>query len=114
MTKIDESKVPTICYQWTCKVYCICHLPDDGSKMVQSSKWSHQKCGRGDFSKRDWLCPKCEFTETGHNPHGEHATIKDAFAEYEDGQGSTSESPTLNILISDAKLVSDDHSTLKP
>ena len=59
--------------------------------------------------KREWLCPKCEFTETGHNPHGEHATIKDAFADYNDGQGSTSESPTLNTLISDAKQVSDHH-----
>ena len=42
-------------------------------------------------------------------PMEEHATIKDAFAEYDAGQGSTSESPTLNTLISDAKLVSDDH-----
>ena len=87
-------------------------MPDDGSKMVQCSKcktWYHQKCVRGDFSKREWLCPKCEFTETGDNPHGEHATIKDAFADYDDGQGSTSESPTLNTLISDAKQVSDHH-----
>ena len=66
VTKIDETKVPTILYQWTRKVHCICHMPDDGSKMVQCSKfmtWYHQKCVRGDFSKREWLCPKCEFTE---------------------------------------------------
>ena len=73
VTKIDESKVQKIRYQWTCKVYCICHMPDDGSKMVQCSKcktWYHQNCVRGDFSKREWPCPKCEFTVTGHNAHG--------------------------------------------
>ena len=57
---------------------------------------------RGDFLKLEWLCPKCEFTETGDNPHEEHATIKDALADYDDGQSSTSKSATLNILISDA------------
>ena len=112
VTKIDETKAPMILHQWTRKIHCICHLPDDGSKMVQCSKfttWYHQHCVRGDFFKLEWLCPKCELTETGDNPHEEHATIKEALADYDDGQGSTSKSATLNILISDAKQVNDHH-----
>lgn len=61
------------------------------------------------FSKSEWLCLNCNFTKTDHNTHGEHATTKDAFADNDDGQESTSESPTLNTLKSDADLVSDDH-----
>ena len=66
VTKIDESKEPTILYQWTCKVYCICHMPDDGSKMVQCSKcktWYHQKCVRGECTRNDWLCRNCQYSK---------------------------------------------------
>ena len=66
VTKIDESKEPTILYQWTCKVYCICHMPDDGSKMVQCSKcktWYHQECVRGECTRNDWLCRNCQYSK---------------------------------------------------
>ena len=66
VTKIDESKEPTILYQWTCKVYCICHMQDDGSKTVQCSKcktWYHQKCVRGECTRNDWLCRNCQYSK---------------------------------------------------
>ena len=66
VTTIDESMEPTILYQWTCKVYCICHMPDDGSKMVQCSKcktWYHQKCVRGECTRNDWLCRNCPYSK---------------------------------------------------
>ena len=66
VTKIDESTEPTILYQWMCKVSCICHMPDDGSKMVQCSKsktWYHQKCVPGECTRNDWLCRNCQYSK---------------------------------------------------
>ena len=46
-------------------IYCVCHLSDDGSRMVQCSncfKWYHIKCVVTDNSileQKDWFCNFC-------------------------------------------------------
>lgn len=63
VTTKDNSKIPEALYTWTCKVYCICRIPDDGRKMVKCTKcksWYHCECVLGYFSSEDWRCPNCE------------------------------------------------------
>ena len=52
-------------FQWTCRTYCHCRLPDIGGKMVQCSdcnKWYHYSCENSSFEASDWICQLCRRT----------------------------------------------------
>ena len=60
---MDNSNIPEVLYTWTCKVYCICRMPDNDRKMVKCTKsklWYHCECVLGYLSSEDWRCPNCE------------------------------------------------------
>ena len=52
-----------VLYQWTCKIYCYCKMPDDGNFMYQCCRcenWFHEKCLKENLEKdHDFLCEDC-------------------------------------------------------
>ena len=52
-------------YSLVFKVYCVCRLPDDGSRMVacsKCSKWFHLQCTTittEEELEQDWFCFNC-------------------------------------------------------
>ena len=59
----NSTNTNTILYQWDCKVYCHCRMPDDGNLMVPCSsckEWFHGSCESGDFEDSEWVCTKCD------------------------------------------------------
>ena len=92
VTTMDNSKIPKVLYTWTCKVYCICRMPDDGRKMVQCTKcksWYHCECVLGYLSSEDWRCPNCEGPKK-NSPAGKATT-------YDNGHVA-SEEPISNTV----------------
>lgn len=84
---MDNSKIPKVLYTWTCKVYCICRMPDDGKKMVKCTKcklWYHCECLLGYLSSEHGRCPNCEALKK-NTPAGKATT-------YDNGHVASDES----------------------
>ena len=84
---MDHSKIPKVLYTWTCKVYCICRMPDDGKKMVKCTKcklWYHCECLLGYLSSEHGRCPNCEALKK-NTPAGKATT-------YDNGHVASDES----------------------
>ena len=51
-----------VLFEWNCRVYCHCLMPDDGQQMVKCTacnRWYHHSCEKGDFIDPEWLCTTC-------------------------------------------------------
>jgi hypothetical protein len=58
-----ENKNVLILYEWKCRVFCHCKMPDDGKMMVQCvlcKGWFHTECEVGEFKDPDWICSNCQ------------------------------------------------------
>ena len=61
----EHSQRKPVLFSLAFKIYCVCRLPDDGSKMVacsKCSKWFHLQCTTittEEELEQDWFCSKC-------------------------------------------------------
>lgn len=62
VTTTDVRDRAEVLFQWNCRVFCHCLMPDDGKQMVQCvecKSWYHYSCEKGDFHDPEWRCTNC-------------------------------------------------------
>lgn len=69
---LSDQKDSCVLYEWNCRVYFHCLMPNNGQDMVQCStcqNWYHSSCEQGDFCDPLWQCSKCFAQEKKANEH---------------------------------------------